>query len=115
MKIQFINAAALADGIAAVAPDLGFEITEKNADLTVTVTEVAERTVTVTPDNPRSMPADELARRLNEAGGTAEAAASLEEGLARARELAGGEGVVIASGSLYFAGGLRSVLGLPWR
>ena len=50
MKIQFLNAAALADGIAAVAPDLDFEVAEKNADLTVTVTEVAERTVTVTLD-----------------------------------------------------------------
>ncbi len=50
MKIQFLNAAALADGIAHVAPDLGFEVAEQNADLTVTVTEVAERTVTVTLD-----------------------------------------------------------------
>ena len=41
MKIQFLNAAALTDGITAVASDLGFEIAEENADLTVTVTEVA--------------------------------------------------------------------------
>ena len=50
MKIQFLNAAALMDGIAYVAPDLGFEVVAENADLTVTVTEVAERTVTVTLD-----------------------------------------------------------------
>ena len=33
MKIQFLNAAALADGIAAVAPDIGFEVTEEHREL----------------------------------------------------------------------------------
>ena len=54
MTIQFLNAADLAKGIAYVAPDLGFEVVGQNADLTVTVTEVAERTVTVTLDGDRA-------------------------------------------------------------
>lgn len=76
---------------------------------------IAPCAVTVTPDNPRAMPAEELSWRLNQAGGKAQAADSLESGLALARMLAGDEGVVIAAGSLYFAGALRTVLNLPWK
>ena len=76
---------------------------------------LGKRIVTVTPDNPRAMQATELARRLNAVGGDAQAAATLEDGLATAKALAGDKGIVIAAGSLYFAGALRTVLGLPWR
>lgn len=76
---------------------------------------LGQQIVTVTPDNPRAMQAAELAQRLNAVGGCAQEADSLESGLAKARELAGETGIIIAAGSLYFAGGLRTVLGLPWR
>ena len=76
---------------------------------------LGRKIVTVTPDNPRAMHAEELARRLNAVGGDAQAAESLEDGLSKAKALAGEHGIVIAAGSLYFAGGLRTVLGLPWR
>jgi dihydrofolate synthase/folylpolyglutamate synthase len=36
----------------------------------------------------------------------------LKEGLNTARELAGEEGLILATGSLYFIGALRSELGL---
>ncbi len=73
---------------------------------------LAQWTVTVTPDNHRAMPAVELAELLCEEGCASEAAASLEEGLIKARKLAGPEGVIIAAGSLYLAGALRNLLGL---
>ncbi len=73
---------------------------------------LADRAVTVTPDNHRAMPAPELAELLQEEGCAAEAAADVGEGLERARELAGADGVIIAAGSLYLAGALRSMLGL---
>ena len=76
---------------------------------------LGEKIVTVTPDNPRAMQAQDLARRLNAVGGNAQAAATLEDGLTIAKALAGDKGIVIAAGSLYFAGALRTVLGLPWR
>jgi len=76
---------------------------------------LGQKIVTVTPDNPRAMQAAELAHRLNAVGGDAVPADSLQDGLNKARALAGDEGMVIAAGSLYFAGGLRTVLGLPWR
>lgn len=76
---------------------------------------IAECAVTVTSDNPRAMEAQELAQRLMDCGGKAQAADSVEEGLRLAQELAGDEGVVIAAGSLYFAGSVRTALGLAWR
>lgn len=54
MKIRFEHASTLLEGILLVAPDLGFEIAEENADLTVSVTEVSERIVAVTLDGDRA-------------------------------------------------------------
>ena len=73
---------------------------------------VAEEAVTVTPDSPRAMKAEELSALLSQKGMKARAANSLKEGLAQARELAGKNGIVLATGSLYFIGALRSGLGL---
>lgn len=76
---------------------------------------LADTAVTVTPDSPRALSAAEYAARLRDAGMDAAPAESLAAGLARARGLAGEDGVIIAAGSLYFAGGLRTALGMPWR
>ncbi len=76
---------------------------------------IAKDVITVTPDTPRAMPAEEYALRLNACGAQAVAADTLAEGLAKARALAGEDGVVVAAGSLYFAGALRTALGLPWK
>lgn len=84
-------------------------------DMLTMLAKLGGKIVTVTPDNPRAMAAEELAQRLNACGGDARAAASLEEGLAQAKALAGEDGVVIAAGSLYFAGALRTALDLGWK
>lgn len=76
---------------------------------------IAREIVTVTPDTPRAMAAAEYAAHLNVLGAEAVPAETLEEGLALAQAKAGPEGVVIAAGSLYFAGGLRTVMGLDWK
>ena len=76
---------------------------------------IAREIVTVTPDTPRAMAAAEYAEHLNARGAEAVPADTLEEGLALALKKAGPEGVVIAAGSLYFAGGLRTVMGLDWK
>lgn len=85
------------------------------AEMLTQMVHIAREIVTVTPDTPRAMPAEEYAARLNDCGGQAAAAATLTEGLAKAKALAGEEGVVIAAGSLYFAGGLRTEMKLPWK
>ncbi len=76
---------------------------------------IARDIVTVTPDTPRAMSAEDYARHLNQQGGSAIPAAALAEGLALARRMAGKDGVIIAAGSLYFAGALRTELGLVWK
>jgi dihydrofolate synthase/folylpolyglutamate synthase len=73
---------------------------------------LADEAVTITPDNHRAMPAQELAALLREEGCQAEGTEDLRAGLERARELAGPDGVIIAAGSLYMAGALRSLLGV---
>ena len=76
---------------------------------------IASQIVTVTPDTPRAMDAADYADHLNGCGGHATPAATLAEGLKMALDLAGEEGVVIAAGSLYFAGALRTELNLEWK
>ena len=73
---------------------------------------VSDTAVTVTPDSPRAMEAEELAGLLRGKGMDARTAKNLEEGLEKARDLAGKDGLVLATGSLYFIGAMRSALGL---
>jgi dihydrofolate synthase/folylpolyglutamate synthase len=58
------------------------------------------------------MRADELCGLLLEKGMKASAAKTLKEGLALAEKEAGADGIILATGSLYFIGALRSELGL---
>ena len=76
---------------------------------------ISREIVTVTPDTPRAMSAVEYAARLNDCGGHATPAATIAEGLALARQRAGEDGLVIAAGSLYFAGALRTEMQLTWQ
>lgn len=76
---------------------------------------IANDIVTVTPDTPRAMAAVDYAAHLNAQGGHATPAESLAEGLNMALAKAGEDGVVIAAGSLYFAGALRTELSLAWK
>ena len=76
---------------------------------------IADDIVTVTPDNPRALDAQTYADALCQHGAHAQAAKSLEEGLTEAKRLAGDDAVIVAAGSLYFAGSLRTALGLAWR
>ena len=76
---------------------------------------IARDIVTVTPDTPRALSAAEYAAALNACGGNAAPAATLTEGLQMALDLAGEDGVVVAAGSLYFAGALRTEMNLPWK
>ena len=50
MKLCFKNAVALEAGIALIAQDLGIKIVTADADVTVSVKEVADTTITVTLD-----------------------------------------------------------------
>lgn len=62
---------------------------------------------TVRPDNPRAMAAEELAERIRALGGSATACPSVADGVARAIQAEGKDGVACALGSLYMSGEVR--------
>ena len=68
---------------------------------------LAKRFVTVAAHTPRAMPAETLAGHIRARGCKAEAAPSIEAGVARAVAL-GGDGPVCALGTLYFSGDVRT-------
>ena len=67
--------------------------------------------VVATPVNsPRSISPERIAEAATNAGATAETAGDAEEALERARILAGTEGMVVVTGSLYVVGEVRGAL-----
>lgn len=62
------------------------------------------------PDVPRAMAADRLAAQYAAHGLKTYAEPDVERALAKARALAGNDGVVLAAGSLYLIGALRTLL-----
>ena len=73
---------------------------------------IAGRAVCVTPDSPRALRAEDLAALLQARGCDAIPADSLADALASAKRMAGQDGVIIAAGSLYLMGEMRTMLGL---
>ena len=74
------------------------------------VMEYVTEFVCVTPDNPRKLPAAELAEHLQRAGAQAVACATVAEGVAKAKELAGADGAVLCFGSLYTIGDIKAAV-----
>jgi len=81
-------------------------------DMMEVIAPLAERFITVRPDNPRAMQAEDLRDRVKKYGKPAEACASIPEGVARAVAYAGKDGLVCALGSLYFSGDVRTAVGM---
>ena len=66
--------------------------------------------VCITPDNPRQLPASELAEHLRRAGAEAVACNTVKEAVETAKTMAGSEGAVLCFGSLYSIGDIKSAL-----
>ena len=79
-------------------------------EVPVSLVPLIEQFVCVTPPNPRRLPAEELAAHLRNAGATATACSEVAEGVRKAIELAGSDGVVLCFGSLYTIGDIRNAL-----
>lgn len=84
-----------------------------------TVVPYASAFVCATPDNPRALPAEKLARAVRWTGQDLlgcsahmrpRVARDMSDALAQARELAGPEGLICAFGSLYSVGDLKAAL-----
>lgn len=65
--------------------------------------------ITVTPDNPRAVPSDELAEELNKYSRHVKDGITLENGLKLALENMGSNSMVCAFGSLYMIGRIREI------
>ena len=74
---------------------------------------LAGRFVAVRPDYARALTEDELAGMIRGAGGDAETAPTVEEGVRRAVSLAGTDGAVCALGSLYISAAIRDAVKQP--
>lgn len=72
----------------------------------------ADEFVTVAPDSPRALSAEELAGVLSRFSKPVTPCASVAEAVDTAKELAGEDGIVCASGSLYLVGSVRYALGM---
>lgn len=66
--------------------------------------------VCITPNNPRKLDAHALAEHLQAAGATATGYDTVEEGVKKALELAGSDGVILCFGSLYSIGDIHKAL-----
>ena len=87
-------------------------LTDKDLEALLTpVLPLAKQVFTITPDNPRAMPAPELAAQISQRGVPALAMTDISTALAAAKEAAGEEGVVCYFGSLYSVGAVREALG----
>ena len=73
---------------------------------------LAKSFVTITPDSPRALSAEDLAAFLEEKGAQATPCQSVEEGLRNILAQSAPEDVICACGSLYMVGELRHLLGL---
>ena len=80
------------------------------ADMYKPVMPLVDRFVCITPPNPRKLEAEQLAQYLQQAGAQAQASESILDGVKKAMELAGEDGVVLCFGSLYSIGGIRDAL-----
>ncbi len=74
------------------------------------VMEKVDSFVCITPDNPRRLPAHELAEHLRAAGARAVACDTVKEAVETAKEMAGEKGAVLCFGSLYSIGDIKEAL-----
>ena len=72
---------------------------------------LASRFICLTPVSPRALPGEKLAEYLRSLGAEARPAGDIPEGIRLALDAAGEKGVVVAVGSLYLAGALRTAFG----
>lgn len=77
-------------------------------DMYQDMAQYAAEFVTVTPPNPRALPAQELKTYLERFGKPVTACDTVAEGVALAKKLAGADGVVLAYGSLYMVGDIEA-------
>jgi dihydrofolate synthase / folylpolyglutamate synthase len=74
---------------------------------------LAERVIVTSADNPRSATAEEIREAAARTQSEIEARPDVASAVARARELAGADGIVVITGSIYIVGEAMRSLGVP--
>ena len=88
-------------------------LADKDVDgLTEILNEAADEYVCVAPQSARALSAEALAEKLRPFGKPVTVCAGVKEGVSRALELAAGDGMACAAGSLYMVGEIREYFGL---
>ena len=110
------GARALADAIKKYLPDTRkIGITGMLADKDVEsvlrlLAPLFDRIITLTPDNPRAMTAQELSQRISRSGTPAQSEEDFYIAYQNACLMAGNDGAVVIFGSLYLASDMRRVI-----
>lgn len=109
---------AIAQSMAQLYPDkkihflIGLMADKDYPAMLASILPLAHSFVTLTPDSPRALSAQDLAEYLRRQGAQATPCGSVAEGLAAILAQCGPEEVICACGSLYMVGELRHLLGL---
>ena len=88
----------------------GMLATKDYRGVTALLAPLAAAVVTTTPDNPHALPAADLAAEVRRYTAHVEAVDDRRAAVARARQLAGPEDVLLVTGSFYFVGEARAQL-----
>ena len=89
---------------------LGILVDKDAEDMLDVIVPLASEFVTLTPDSPRAISAEDLAEKIRNRGIKAKPCASIGEGVREAVRKAGKDGVVCSLGSLYLAGEIREYI-----
>ena len=90
---------------------MGVMADKDHGDMIRELLPLTKRFVTVRPDSPRAMSAEDLAEEIRSLGGAAEPAGTVEEGVKILMQEAKPEDVLLAIGSLYMSGAIRAAMG----
>ena len=90
---------------------MGVMADKDHGDMIRELLPLAKRFITVQPDSPRSMSAEDLSAEIRSLGGMAEPAGTVENGVKKMLEEAKPDDVLLAIGSLYMSGTVRSAMG----
>ena len=90
---------------------MGVMADKDHGDMIRQLLPLAKRFITVQPDSPRSMTAEDLAEEIRALGGEAELAGTVENGVKMLLKEAEPDDVLLAIGSLYMSGTVRAAMG----
>jgi dihydrofolate synthase / folylpolyglutamate synthase len=81
------------------------------SEMTEILFPLADRVIATTPENPRAASPEEIQQAASRTGVEIEAISDVKRAVERARELAGGDGIIVITGSIYLVGEVMPIIG----